>query len=57
MGGKPDGTTDALASVVLDAALEVHQHLGPAFLESVGLLVDFGERSFRTGCRRIVLTR
>jgi hypothetical protein len=33
--GEPDETTDALARVVLDAALEVHRHLGPAFLESV----------------------
>ncbi len=128
--GEPDETTDALASVVLDAALEVHRHLGTAFLESVyenalcheltlrnvaferqvavsvlykklsvgegradlivgqrvvvelkalpgvgpvhlaqtlsylkatglrlGLLVNFGERHLRTGCRRVVLTR
>ena len=31
---EPDETTDAIASVVLDAALEVNRHLGP-FLESV----------------------
>src|SRR5258708_27134891 len=30
--GEPDETSDALASVVVDAALEVHRHLGPAFL-------------------------
>jgi GxxExxY protein len=127
---EPDENTDAIASVVLDAALEVHRHLGPAFLESVyenalchelslrnvaferqvavsvlykelsvgegradlmvgkrlvvelkalpalgpvhlaqtlsylkatglrlGLLVNFGERHLRTGCRRVVLTR
>jgi hypothetical protein len=32
---EPDAASDALAGVVLDAALEVHRHLGPAFLESV----------------------
>jgi hypothetical protein len=34
-GGEPDETSDVLASAVLDAAFEVHRHLGPAFLESV----------------------
>lgn len=34
-GVEPDETSDALASRVLDAAFEVHRHLGPAFLESV----------------------
>jgi GxxExxY protein len=32
---EPDEASDALVSIVLDAALEVHRHLGPAFLESV----------------------
>ena len=129
-GGEPDETSDVLASTVLDAAFEVHRHVGPAFLESVyenalchelrlrgvpferqvavsilfkelsvgegradlivgkrvvvelkalpalgpvhlaqtlsylkatglrlGLLVNFGERHLKTGCRRVVLTR
>jgi GxxExxY protein len=127
---EPDEVADALARVVVDAALEVHRYLGPAFLESVyenalchelflrrvpfdrqvavrvaykgvgvgegradlvvggrvvvelkalpalgpanlaqvlsylkamgltlGLLMNFGERHFSTGCRRVVLTR
>ena len=88
---EPDERSEILASMVLDAALEVHRNLGPAFLESVyenalchelkalpalgpvhlaqvisylkatglalGLLVNFGERHLRTGCRRVVLTR
>jgi GxxExxY protein len=127
---EPDEASDTLASVVLDAALEVHRNLGPAFLENVyenalchelslrrvsferqvvvpirykdvlvgegrvdlvvgglvvvelkalpalapvhlaqalsylkamrlglGLLVNFGERQLKTGCRRVVLTR
>jgi hypothetical protein len=126
---EPDETSDDLARMVLDAALEVHRHLGPAFVESVyetrsatscrcavrvskgrsrsasyirkclsvkavpiwwwasasswsskalpalapahlaqvisylkamgltlGLLVNFGERHLKTGCRRVVLT-
>jgi GxxExxY protein len=32
---EPDREVDAWAAVVVDAALEVHRHLGPAFLESV----------------------
>jgi GxxExxY protein len=32
---EPDKASDAVASVVFDAALEVHRHLGPAFVESV----------------------
>jgi GxxExxY protein len=127
---EPDEAADALARVVLDAALEVHWHLGPAFVESVyenalcrelslrrvpferqvavpilykklpvglgradlvvgqrllvelkalpalgpihqaqvisylkatrlalGLLLNFGERHLKTGCRRVILTR
>jgi GxxExxY protein len=126
---EPDEASEGLVSVVIDAALEVHRHLGPAFLESVyenalchelslrsvpfdrqvgvavlykdlvvgegradlvvgervvvelkalpalgpvhlaqvisylkamrlplGLLLNFGERHLRTGCRRVVLT-
>jgi GxxExxY protein len=127
---EPGEAADALASAVIDAALEVHRSLGPAFLESLyenalshelslrglrferqlmvpvryknvvvgegradflvgellvvelkalpalapihiaqvisylkamglslGLLLNFGERHMRTGCRRIALTR
>ena len=32
---EPDARVDALARAVLDAAFEVHRHLGPGFLESV----------------------
>jgi GxxExxY protein len=32
---EPDRKVDAWAAVVVDAALEVHRHLGPAFLEAV----------------------
>ena len=32
---EPDAHVDALARTVLDAAFEVHRHLGPGFLESV----------------------
>jgi hypothetical protein len=32
---EPDQQVDAWAAVVVDAALEVHRHLGPAFLEAV----------------------
>ena len=31
----PDREVDAWATVVVDAAIEVHRHLGPAFLEAV----------------------
>jgi GxxExxY protein len=129
-GREPGAPADALASVVVDAALEVHRHLGPAFVERVyesalcfelslrsvrferqvvvpvrykgflagegradlvvgglvvvelkalpalapmhvaqlisylkatglglGLLLNFGERRLKTGCRRVALTR
>jgi len=32
---EPDARVDALARTVVDAAFEVHRHLGPGFLESV----------------------
>lgn len=32
---EPDARTDALARVVIGAAIEVHRHLGPGFLENV----------------------
>lgn len=32
---EPDASTDALAHAVIGAALEVHRHLGPGFLEEV----------------------
>src|SRR5688500_11221778 len=32
---EPEGDLDRLASIVISAAVEVHRHLGPGFLESV----------------------
>ena len=33
--GEPAAQTDAIAAVVVDSALEVYRHLGPAFLERI----------------------
>jgi GxxExxY protein len=44
---EPDKKFDHFAAVVVDAALEVHRHLGPGFLESVyeeALAVELGLR-------------
>ena len=32
---EPDSATDALARAVIGAAIEVHRHLGPGFLEAI----------------------
>lgn len=32
---EPDATTDQLAHAVIGAAIEVHRHLGPGFIENV----------------------
>jgi GxxExxY protein len=49
---EPDKTLDELASLVIGAAIEVHRHLGPGYLESLyeeALGVELSERkiSFR----------
>jgi GxxExxY protein len=35
MGIEPREDVEELAAIVIDSALEVHRHLGPAFLEAV----------------------
>ena len=47
---EPDSDLDHAASVVIDAALEVHRLLGPGLLESVyeqALSVEFGLRALK----------
>jgi GxxExxY protein len=50
---EPDKTLDELASLVIGAAIEVHRHLGPGYLESLyeeALGVELSER--KIGFRR-----
>ncbi len=44
---EPDSLTDELAHKVIGAAIEVHRHLGPGYLEGIyeeGLAIEFGLR-------------
>src|ERR1051325_5514915 len=47
---EPDTATDELARAVIGAAIEVHRHLGPGFLESVyeeSLAIELTARQIR----------
>jgi GxxExxY protein len=47
---EPERRVDALAHAVIGAAIEVHRHLGPGYLESTyeeALAVEFGLRDIR----------
>ena len=49
---EPAGELDTWAHRVIGAAIEVHRHLGPGFLESVyegALVVELGLRGSRSG--------
>ena len=59
---EPDERSEILASMVALPALgPVHLAQVISYLKAtglaLGLLVNFGERHLRTGCRRVVLTR
>ena len=47
---EPDGQVDALAHAVIGAAIEVHRHLGPGYLESTyeeAMAVELGLRDIQ----------
>ena len=47
---EPDGLTDGLAHEVIGAAIEVHRHLGPGYLEGIyeeSLAIELGLRGIQ----------